>query len=230
MNACTRYVFPKLAAAGRAIARGGALGVVSLMVAGCGTDEELRRDLADSFDRIADAIVEELTGETPGTALIPTIAPIGSAPLVAVDGIDDGYITTFFYDWGYWGQMVREDVATCAALDCVPEGEENPVQGLPCRYRRGVAPRRSRSSRSSRGGGRRQPGIGGDCPETRQSRLRTWPNWNSMPPEANQENADLDLAVADAEEDHAAFVAAEAAAALAAAAPFSLGHRRGSPR
>ena len=125
MNADPRHVSPDFAAGRRVTVRTIALCVVSLVVSGCGGDEQFRRDLTDSVDRIADVIVEEISGIDPSQPeLTPTTSPIGSVALLAVDGMDDGYITTAFDNWGYVGQMVSEDTATCTALDCVPAGEE----------------------------------------------------------------------------------------------------------
>jgi len=104
------------------------LGCASLLLAGCaggGDDDDFREELADSIGRIADAIVEELgRTEPPEPELIPALNFIGEYAIYVVDGFTDSYTSTFFYEWGLWAQLVREDVVTCLALDCVPEGEE----------------------------------------------------------------------------------------------------------
>ena len=96
-----------------------------LLLAGCSSDADYGR-FVDSFERVTDAIVEELNRvqEPPETALVPTLDSIGSVGVFVVDGIEDSYTSSSFSEWGLWGQMVREDTVTCTAIDCVPDGEE----------------------------------------------------------------------------------------------------------
>ena len=109
-----------------------ALCFAALMLSSCVTDDvQFRRDIAASFERIADAIVEELRGSEPSPTLVPTLTSIGGASLVVLDiggppgtGNVGTYTTTTFNDWGYWGHLVSEDTATCTAIDCVPDSEQ----------------------------------------------------------------------------------------------------------
>lgn len=94
-------------------------------LSGCsGAGEADLARIANSFERITDAIVEELRdGREPETELVPALGPIGD---ITFEPFGDGLEQQYFEKWGYHGYLVREDVVTCAALElCELEVERN---------------------------------------------------------------------------------------------------------
>ena len=79
--------------------------------------------IADSFERITAAIVEELRdGREPETELVPALRPIGE---ITFEPSGD-FVQQYFAKWGYHGYLVREDVVACATLQlCELEVERN---------------------------------------------------------------------------------------------------------
>ena len=108
------------------------LGFASFLLSSCGTNEtDLRRDLASSFERIADAIVEELGGSESSTNRTPKLTLIGDASTVELEivgppgtGNTGNYSTTTFREWGYWGQLVSYEASCTPSDNCVPVSEE----------------------------------------------------------------------------------------------------------
>ena len=104
----------------------------SFLLSSCGVNEaDLRQDLASSFERIADAIVEELGGSESLTNNTPELTPLGDARVVELEiggSPDTGnvgtYTTTTFRKWGYWGQLVSYEASCTPSDNCIPVSEE----------------------------------------------------------------------------------------------------------
>ena len=81
------------------------LGCALLLVAGCGGSGNAPAEMQPPPERE------------------PTLHTTGEFRFEPVDMQGDA-VTAFFHNWGVWGGVLRDDVATCAAIGCPPGGDE----------------------------------------------------------------------------------------------------------
>ena len=85
-------------------------GCVLLFVAGCaGGGGSVVNGMGSEHERKP---VNEVSLSTTGEYRLSQIDMIGNA------------VTAVFHNWGVWGGILRDDVATCAAIGCPPGGDE----------------------------------------------------------------------------------------------------------
>ena len=84
-------------------------GCALLLVAGCAGDGSVVNGMGSEHER-----------KPVGEVSLSTTGEARSAP---IDMHRDA-VTAVFHNWGVWGGILRDDVATCAAIGCPPGGDE----------------------------------------------------------------------------------------------------------